>query len=78
MRVCQRCLAEPTVREVFNSHLQENLSQIAKEAGEFEAVWSCARCQSWWQFRYLVLNTGSEGCHRAEEVLSVHVGLWNS
>lgn len=42
------------------------------------AVWSCARCQSWWQFPYLVLNTGSEGCRQAEEVLSVHVGLWNS
>lgn len=38
------------------------------------AVWSCARCQSWWQFTHLVLNTGSEGCHQAEEVLLVHIG----
>lgn len=64
---------------------------MAKEAGEFEvkwtmwstcmvttAVWSCARSQSWWQFTFLVLNTGSEGFRQAEEVLSVHVGLWNS
>ncbi|KAI3353210.1 hypothetical protein L3Q82_019766 [Scortum barcoo] len=33
-------LVEPSVREVFNSHLQENFSQIPREAGDIESEWT--------------------------------------
>ncbi|KAI3371803.1 hypothetical protein L3Q82_024365 [Scortum barcoo] len=34
VRVCWERLAEPSVREVFNSHLRKSFSQIPREAGE--------------------------------------------
>ncbi|KAI3375033.1 hypothetical protein L3Q82_021548 [Scortum barcoo] len=41
VRVCWERLAEPSVREVFNSHLRQNFSQIPeKEAGDIESEWT--------------------------------------
>ena len=34
VRVCWERLAEPSVREVFNSHLRESYVQILREAGD--------------------------------------------
>ncbi|KAI3369495.1 hypothetical protein L3Q82_007710 [Scortum barcoo] len=34
------CLAEPSVREVFNSHLRKSFSQIPREAGDIESEWT--------------------------------------
>ncbi|KAI3367439.1 hypothetical protein L3Q82_026292, partial [Scortum barcoo] len=33
-------LAEPSVREVFNSHLRKSFSQIPREAGDIESEWT--------------------------------------
>ncbi|KAI3368073.1 hypothetical protein L3Q82_026892, partial [Scortum barcoo] len=38
--VCWEHLAEPCVREVFNSHLRKNFSQIPREAGDIESEWT--------------------------------------
>ncbi|KAI3365015.1 hypothetical protein L3Q82_000951 [Scortum barcoo] len=38
VRVCWERLAEPSVREVFNSHLRKSFSQIPREAGDIEAA----------------------------------------
>ena len=56
VRVCWERLAEPSVREVLNSHLWESSDQIPSEAKDIEskwtmfstsivdvAVWSCGR-----------------------------------
>ncbi|KAI3358313.1 hypothetical protein L3Q82_014754, partial [Scortum barcoo] len=40
VRVCWECLAEPSVREVFNSHLRKSFSQIPREAGDIESEWT--------------------------------------
>ena len=40
MRVCWEGLAEPSVREVFNSHLRESFDQIPREAGDIESEWT--------------------------------------
>ncbi|KAI3353340.1 hypothetical protein L3Q82_019871, partial [Scortum barcoo] len=41
VRVCwERNLAEPSVREVFNSHLRKSFSQIPREAGDIESEWT--------------------------------------
>ena len=40
VRDCWERLAEPTVREVFNSHLWESFDQIPKEAGDIESEWT--------------------------------------
>ena len=38
VRVCwEQSLVEPSVREVFNSHLRKGFHQIAREAGDIEA-----------------------------------------
>ncbi|KAI3359899.1 hypothetical protein L3Q82_014257, partial [Scortum barcoo] len=37
VRVCWERLAEPSVREVFNSHLRKSFSQIPREAGDIES-----------------------------------------
>ena len=34
VRVCWERLVEPSVREVFNSHLQESFDQIPRKAGD--------------------------------------------
>ncbi|KAK3538163.1 hypothetical protein QTP70_032557 [Hemibagrus guttatus] len=40
VRVCWERLAEPSVRGVFNSHLQESFNQIPKEVGDIESEWT--------------------------------------
>ncbi|KAI3373846.1 hypothetical protein L3Q82_022426 [Scortum barcoo] len=40
VRVCWERLAEPCVREVFNSHLRKSFSQIPREAGDIESEWT--------------------------------------
>ncbi|KAI3360580.1 hypothetical protein L3Q82_002449 [Scortum barcoo] len=37
---CWERLAEPSVREVFNSHLRKSFSQIPREAGDIESEWT--------------------------------------
>lgn len=39
-RVCWGHLAEPSAREVFNSHMQKNLTQIPRDAGDIESEWT--------------------------------------
>ncbi|KAK3508160.1 hypothetical protein QTP70_015359, partial [Hemibagrus guttatus] len=56
VRVCWERLADPSVREVLNSHLRESFNQIPREVGDIEsewtmfstsivdaAIWSCGR-----------------------------------
>ncbi|KAK3561961.1 hypothetical protein QTP86_019076, partial [Hemibagrus guttatus] len=56
VRVCWECLADLSVRGVFNSHLRESFNQIPREVGDIEsewtmfsssivdaAIWSCGR-----------------------------------
>ncbi|KAJ0055599.1 hypothetical protein NL108_005438 [Boleophthalmus pectinirostris] len=40
VRVCWECLAEPSVRGTFNSHLREDFSRIPGEAGDMESEWA--------------------------------------
>ncbi|KAI3353923.1 hypothetical protein L3Q82_005124 [Scortum barcoo] len=40
VRVCWERLAEPSVREVFNSHLRKSFSQIPREAGGIKSEWT--------------------------------------
>uniref|UniRef100_A0A671ULT0 Endonuclease/exonuclease/phosphatase domain-containing protein n=1 Tax=Sparus aurata TaxID=8175 RepID=A0A671ULT0_SPAAU len=37
VRVCWERLAEPSAREIFNSHLRESFDQIPREAGDIES-----------------------------------------
>ncbi|KAK3508713.1 hypothetical protein QTP70_004268 [Hemibagrus guttatus] len=38
--VCWECLAYPSVRGVFNSHLRESFNQILREVGDIESEWT--------------------------------------
>uniref|UniRef100_A0A671VTV6 Reverse transcriptase domain-containing protein n=1 Tax=Sparus aurata TaxID=8175 RepID=A0A671VTV6_SPAAU len=40
VRVCWERLAEPSAREIFNSHLRESFDQILREAGDIESEWT--------------------------------------
>ncbi|KAK3558852.1 hypothetical protein QTP86_030442 [Hemibagrus guttatus] len=40
VRVCWERLADPSVRGVFNSHLQESFNQIPREVGDIESEWT--------------------------------------
>ncbi|KAL0194436.1 hypothetical protein M9458_012732, partial [Cirrhinus mrigala] len=40
VRVCWESLAEPPVREVFNSHLRQSFNQISREDGDIESEWT--------------------------------------
>ncbi|KAL0153242.1 hypothetical protein M9458_051417, partial [Cirrhinus mrigala] len=40
VRVCWESLAEPPVREVFNSHLRQSFNQIPREDGDIESEWT--------------------------------------
>uniref|UniRef100_A0A671UNG7 Reverse transcriptase domain-containing protein n=2 Tax=Sparus aurata TaxID=8175 RepID=A0A671UNG7_SPAAU len=40
VRVCWERLAEPSAREIFNSHLRESFDQIPREAGDIESEWT--------------------------------------
>ncbi|KAI3365796.1 hypothetical protein L3Q82_000794 [Scortum barcoo] len=42
VRVCWERLAEPSVREVFNSHLRKSFSQIPREAGTLSPSGPCS------------------------------------
>ncbi|KAI3370935.1 hypothetical protein L3Q82_023490 [Scortum barcoo] len=69
VRVCWERLAEPSVREVFNSHLRKSFSQIPTEAGDIESKWT--------MFSASIVDaavrscgrkvTGSKGCCQTEE-----------
>ncbi|KAI3377642.1 hypothetical protein L3Q82_008802 [Scortum barcoo] len=56
VRVCWERLAEPSVREVFNSHLRKSFSQIPREAGDIESEWT--------MFSASIVDAGSSGCGR--------------
>ncbi|KAK3558298.1 hypothetical protein QTP86_014684 [Hemibagrus guttatus] len=40
VRLCWECLADPSVRGVFNSHLWESFNQILREVGDIESEWT--------------------------------------
>uniref|UniRef100_A0AAV2J4J5 Endonuclease/exonuclease/phosphatase domain-containing protein n=1 Tax=Knipowitschia caucasica TaxID=637954 RepID=A0AAV2J4J5_KNICA len=40
VRVCWERLAEPPVRQTFNSHLRESFSQVPVEEGDMESEWT--------------------------------------
>ncbi|KAK3534007.1 hypothetical protein QTP86_000514 [Hemibagrus guttatus] len=40
VRVCWERLADPFVREVFNSYLRESFNQIPREVGDIESEWT--------------------------------------
>ncbi|KAI3365754.1 hypothetical protein L3Q82_000767 [Scortum barcoo] len=62
VRVCWERLAEPSVREVFNSHLRKSFSQIPREAGDIESEWT--------MFSASIVDAGSSKlCGRMQ-------GLW--
>ena len=56
MRVCWEHLAEPSVREVFNSHLRESFDQIPREAGDIESEWTI--------FSTSIVDTAVRSCGR--------------
>lgn len=65
VRVCLEHLAEPSIREVFNSLIQENFKEESDEAKYIESKWtmfsiSVSNPQTWWW-------TPSTECHQAEE-----------
>ncbi|KAI3365265.1 hypothetical protein L3Q82_010357 [Scortum barcoo] len=57
-------LAEPSVREVFNSHLRKSFSQIPREAGDIESEWTMfsASIVDAWQFEVEVVWTQGLWC----------------
>ncbi|KAK3548730.1 hypothetical protein QTP70_018466 [Hemibagrus guttatus] len=40
VRICWECLADPSVRGVFNSHLRESFNQIPWKVGDIESEWT--------------------------------------
>ncbi|KAI3364547.1 hypothetical protein L3Q82_011336 [Scortum barcoo] len=56
VRVCWERLAEPSVREVFNSHLRKSFSQIPREAGDIESEWT--------MFSASIVNAAVRSCGR--------------
>uniref|UniRef100_A0A7N8XDS0 Endonuclease/exonuclease/phosphatase domain-containing protein n=1 Tax=Mastacembelus armatus TaxID=205130 RepID=A0A7N8XDS0_9TELE len=56
VRVCWECLAEPTVRGVFNSHLRESFYQIPGEAGDIESEWT--------MFSTSIVDAAARSCGR--------------
>ncbi|KAI3364714.1 hypothetical protein L3Q82_011483 [Scortum barcoo] len=61
VRVCWERLAEPSVREVFNSHLRKSFSQIPREAGDIESEWT--------MFSASIVDAAVRSCGRKQ-------GLW--
>ncbi|KAI3366826.1 hypothetical protein L3Q82_009240 [Scortum barcoo] len=88
VRVCWERLAEPSVREVFNSHLRKSFSQILREAGDIASKWT--------MFSVSIVDAAVRSCGckvsgaccggnprtqwwtLEEGVLSDHVCLWDS
>uniref|UniRef100_A0A8C2ZPF1 Reverse transcriptase domain-containing protein n=1 Tax=Cyclopterus lumpus TaxID=8103 RepID=A0A8C2ZPF1_CYCLU len=56
VRVNWERLAEDPVREVFNSHLRKNFSQIPREAGDMESEWTL--------FKASIVDAAARGCGR--------------
>ncbi|KAL0152538.1 hypothetical protein M9458_052261 [Cirrhinus mrigala] len=54
VRVCWESLAEPPVREVFNSHLRQSFNQIPREDGDIESEWT--------MFSASIVNTAVWSC----------------
>ncbi|KAI3363510.1 hypothetical protein L3Q82_012113 [Scortum barcoo] len=81
VRVCwERLAIEPSVREVFNSHLRKSFSQIPREAGDIESEWtmfSASIVNVQWQFeavdaRSLVPVKGCSVSAQPEQELGSH------
>ncbi|KAK3572444.1 hypothetical protein QTP86_032667 [Hemibagrus guttatus] len=58
VRVCWEHLADPSVRGVFNSHLQENFNQIPREVGDIESEWT--------MFSSSIVDAAIRSCGRKE------------
>ncbi|KAK3509856.1 hypothetical protein QTP70_015863 [Hemibagrus guttatus] len=56
VRVCWECLADPSVRGVFNSHLRERFNQIPREVGDIESEWT--------MFSTSIVDTAIRSCGR--------------
>ncbi|KAK3526552.1 hypothetical protein QTP70_030692 [Hemibagrus guttatus] len=56
VRVCWECLADPSVRGVFNSHLRESFNQILREVGDIESEWT--------MFSSSIVDTAIRSCGR--------------
>ncbi|KAK3520878.1 hypothetical protein QTP86_015402 [Hemibagrus guttatus] len=56
VRVCWECLADPSVRGVFNSHLRESFNQIPREVGDIESEWT--------MFSSSIVDTAIRSCGR--------------
>ena len=56
VRVCWERLVEPSVRDVFNSHLQESFGQIPREVGDVESKWT--------MFSTSIVDTAVQSCGR--------------
>ena len=56
VRVCWERLAEPSVTEVFNSHLRESFSQIPREVGDMESEWT--------MFSSSIVDAAARSCGR--------------
>ncbi|KAK3529719.1 hypothetical protein QTP86_000825 [Hemibagrus guttatus] len=53
---CWNCLADPSVRGVFNSHLRESFNQIPREVGDIESEWT--------MFSSSIVDTAIRSCGR--------------
>uniref|UniRef100_A0AAQ6IFT4 Endonuclease/exonuclease/phosphatase domain-containing protein n=1 Tax=Anabas testudineus TaxID=64144 RepID=A0AAQ6IFT4_ANATE len=56
VRVCWERLVEPSVREVFNSHLRESYNQVPRESGDIESEWT--------MFSTSIVNAAVRSCGR--------------
>ena len=56
VRVCWERLAEPSVCEVFNSHLRESFSRIPGEVGDIESEWT--------MFSASIVDAAARSCGR--------------
>ncbi|KAI3352855.1 hypothetical protein L3Q82_019428 [Scortum barcoo] len=73
VRVCWERLAEPSVREVFNSPLRKSFSQIPREAGDIESEWTTLLCL---HCRRLTGTTGRPSKPAARTVLEAKTRVW--
>uniref|UniRef100_H2MWP2 C-type lectin domain-containing protein n=1 Tax=Oryzias latipes TaxID=8090 RepID=H2MWP2_ORYLA len=56
VRVCWERLAEPSVRDVFNSHLRENFKHVQREVGDIESEWT--------MFSTSIVSAAARSCGR--------------
>ncbi|KAI3377172.1 hypothetical protein L3Q82_009084 [Scortum barcoo] len=90
VRVCWERLAEPSVREVFNSHLRKSFSQIPREAGDIESEWtmfsasivndaavrSCGPTQGLWCLSWWQSPEPGQASFAARTVLEAKTRVW--